>query len=467
MPAPTAMARDPQQAVLEEAATDAWLYFYPLLLMQATRASEPQLELGVWKHSGSVRRHDDRKVIRPNVDTISSHAWLDLSGGPILLETPDTEGLYHVVQAVDEWSLTFATVGSRTIGNGPGRFLFVPPGLDANAGATPWPRDATLVRAPTQGVWLLMRIQSDDSEEEARTRALQTRFRLTALEERAPDGPMPLPPAAATGLAEGTPPPQVILNLDPRSYFEWASRLWGAPGFWVPNLDDALVDRVELLGLRPGSALEWDALDPGQRAALSAAPKGALRKLAGVAAKEGGVNVDGWYYLKDNWYRVQDHRVFVKQPTHYPLRAGLALEALGFLPLQEATYLSAGAARVGGEVLSGADGRSYTIRFPEGHLPAVEAFWSLTVYEGQGWLVDNPIHRHNLGSRDELRRDADGAVTLHLSATNPHGADSGDTSNWLPIPDGEFSVSFRAYWPSEPIVHEGDGWRMVPVIAAD
>ena len=117
--------------------------------------------------------------------------------------------------------------------------------------------------------------------------------------------------------------------------------------------------------------------------------------------------VDSWYYLKDGWYRVEDHRVVAKQPAHYSLRAGLALEALDFLPLQEATYLSAGVPRVGGEVLSGADGQSYTIRFPEGHLPPVDAFWSLTVYEGYGWLAKNPIGRHNLDSRDELRRDAD------------------------------------------------------------
>jgi hypothetical protein len=155
--------------------------------------------------------------------------------------------------------------------------------------------------------------------------------------------------------------------------------------------------------------------------------------------------------------------VHPQQPSNYALRAALAIEALGFLPLQEATYLSAGVPRVGGDVLTGADGRSYRIRFPPGQLPPVHAFWSLTVYEGAGYLVENPIRRYNLGSKDELEPDADGGVTVRLAVSNPHGAGGGKTSNWLPIPPSEFSESFRAYWPSEPIVHAGEGWHMAPV----
>jgi hypothetical protein len=96
-------------------------------------------------------------------------------------------------------------------------------------------------------------------------------------------------------------------------------------------------------------------------------------------------------------------------------------------------------------------------RFPPGQPPSVNAFWSRTVYEGAGYLVDNPIDRHCLASRDDLELDTDGGVTMHLSVSSPHGPHSATTSNWLPLPPGEFSVSFRASWPSEPIVHGGRG----------
>jgi hypothetical protein len=189
------------------------------------------------------------------------------------------------------------------------------------------------------------------------------------------------------------------------------------------------------------------------------------RKLIEEAVKQGGANEGGWYYLRDNWYRVEGHRVLQQQPSNHALRTALSIEALGFLPLQEATYLSAGVPRVGGDVLTGADGGSYAIRFPPDQLPPVNAFWSLTVYEGAGYLVDNPINRYSLGSTDDLERDADGGVTVRLAVSNPHGPGSARTSNWLPLPPGEFSVSFRAYWPSEPIVHggKGKGWHMPPV----
>jgi hypothetical protein len=111
----------------------------------------------------------------------------------------------------------------------------------------------------------------------------------------------------------------------------------------------------------------------------------------------------------------------------------------------------------------GKDDRRYTIRFPPGPLPPVNAFWSLTIYDNTGYLVDNPINRYNLGSKDDLVGDADGGLTVRLSVANPHGAGSDETSNWLPIPLGQFSVQFRAYWPDRPIVHSGDGWQMVPV----
>ena len=104
-----------------------------------------------------------------------------------------------------------------------------------------------------------------------------------------------------------------------------------------------------------------------------------------------------------------------------------------------------------------------TLRFPPGQLPPVDAFWSLTVYAGAGYLVANPIDRYSLSSRDQLVPDDDGGVTLHLAETNPRGPDAMDLSNWLPIPAGEFSVTFRAYCPRDPIVPGDDGWHLEPV----
>jgi hypothetical protein len=328
-----------------------------------------------------------------------------------------------------------------------------------------------VIEAPTRHVWLLMRIQSDDPERAEAIARLQQQFVLTRMEadrasERGHSGPRTLlAPQLRGALKAGTPPPRILMGLDAQSFFGWASQLWGAQAVAVPPSDAAFVASAKALGLRPGAALIWNDLTPLQRAALQGAMKLGMQRLAAEAVKQGGGIQDGWYYLEDNWYRVDAHRVLQQQPANYALRTGLAIEALGFLPLQEATYVAAGVPRVGGESLSGAGGRRYVVRFAPGQLPPVDAFWSLTVYSGAGYLVGNPIDRYSLGSKDDLKRDADGGVTLQLASSNPHGADSDEISNWLPIPDGEFSVQFRAYAPTESIRLGGDGWHVPPVQA--
>jgi len=119
--------------------------------------------------------------------------------------------------------------------------------------------------------------------------------------------------------------------------------------------------------------------------------------------------------------------------------------------------------RVGGDALTGESGRRHGLHFPADKSPPVQAFWSLTVYQSQGYLVENPINRDNIGSKDSFETDPDGGITIILSEDNPHGPGNDNTSNWLPIPESEFSLSFRAYWIREPIIAGGDGWQLMPL----
>jgi hypothetical protein len=325
--------------------------------MQVTRDAEEDLEMNAWKHAEALRTQDFRMVIRPNVDTMYSHAWLDLTGGPVLLSVPDTAGRYYVVQAIDEWSLTFATVGTRTTGDGARSFVFVPSGAEkagdgGDKGA--WPSDAMVIRSPKSYVWLLLRIQSDGPEDLDPIRRLQDQFRLRVLDDQrksssgapAAVASSRLRPEVESSLNAGTPPPGAVARLEAPAFFGWASELWGTPEIPVLAADAELVARIAPLGLRPGASLDWASLSPAQRSALEAAKGLGMRKLAAEAARQGGANDGGWYYLKDNWYRVEDHLVLQQQPTNYALRTALSMEALGFLPLQEATYLDRAPRRV-------------------------------------------------------------------------------------------------------------------------
>jgi hypothetical protein len=90
-------------------------------------------------------------------------------------------------------------------------------------------------------------------------------------------------------------------------------------------------------------------------------------------------------------------------------------------------------------------------------MPPVNGFWSLTMYNGEYFFVENPLNRYTLSARNKLKENADGSVTLYLQNESP-GKDK--ESNWLPAPKGKFVLMLRLYWPKEKAPSILDGtWR--------
>jgi hypothetical protein len=88
----------------------------------------------------------------------------------------------------------------------------------------------------------------------------------------------------------------------------------------------------------------------------------------------------------------------------------------------------------------------YVMRFPKGQLPPARGFWSLTMYNGQYFFVENPINRYSISPRQKLKANADGSVDLYIQHESP-GQDK--ESNWLPAPADKFILMLRMYWPDE------------------
>jgi len=110
-----------------------------------------------------------------------------------------------------------------------------------------------------------------------------------------------------------------------------------------------------------------------------------------------------------------------------------------------------------GERLSG--DKAYELTFEAGQTPPVKGFWSLTLYNQQHFFAPNELNRFSLGTKNkDLKENVDGSLTIYVQPDNP-GSDK--ESNWLPAPEGEFSLYIRAYWPDEPIV---DGAWTPPTI---
>ena len=97
------------------------------------------------------------------------------------------------------------------------------------------------------------------------------------------------------------------------------------------------------------------------------------------------------------------------------------------------------------------DGKSsYAVTFPKGQLPPVKGFLSLTMYNPEHFFAPNALKRYALGTKNKsLKYNDDGSLTIYLGNKSP-GKEK--EANWLPAPEGNFSIWLRAYWPDQAIL---------------
>ena len=146
-------------------ATDAYLFFYPLLSMDITRKQLTNMEpeaggiggpMNRFANVGAFPTADMRVVVRPNFDTLYSSGWVDLTKEPVIVSAPDTDGRYYLLPMLDMWTDVFASPGWRTTGTGAGDFLVTPPGWSGTV-----PDGMSHIPAPTPYVWIIGRTKTD------------------------------------------------------------------------------------------------------------------------------------------------------------------------------------------------------------------------------------------------------------------------------------------------------------------
>ena len=207
----------------------------------------------------------------------------------------------------------------------------------------------------------------------------------------------------------------------------------------------ASVARLALLGLVPGDPFDASGLDAAQRAEIEAGHADGLAAVLAAPARLGHP-VDGWVSFTDT---------MGVYGNHYLKRAAITLVGLGANPAEDAVYPL---------LLSDADGQpvhgdhAYVIHFDADQLPPVAAFWSITMYDAEGFQVANEIDRFAIGDRDALTYNDDGSLDIYVQHDNP-GPEL--ESNWLPAPEGPLGITMRLYAPL-PAVLDGT-WTPPPV----
>jgi hypothetical protein len=424
-PAPKVEAPPPAPSPnddLKRLAREVYVYAYPLVLMDMSRqVSEARTPLDTFQHRRSFPEPSTTDVLNPNVDTLSSQAWLDLSNGPVILSVPDTKGRYYLMPMLDAWSNVFQSPGKRTIGTEKRDFAIVGPKYKGEL-----PKNAEEIKAPTEMVWIVSRIQANGRGDVAAVTKLQDQFKLTHHAAKA-KGAAHLPSAANVDVK--TFPVEQVAKMDAQSFFSRVAMLLA--GNPPAKEDTAMVERMKKLGIVAGHPFDTSKLDPAAAKAIQEGAKSGLDAIVAAAAGTTGDIRNGWTM---NWD-------LGRYGGNYGLRAVIAYTNLGANAPEDILAMRT-RLDSGGRALNGAN--KYVLHFDKGKSPPAEAFWSLTMYSEKQLLVANPLERYAIGDRDKPHPNPDGSLDVYVQHDSP-GRDK--ESNWLPAPKDNFIVILRIYSP--------------------
>jgi hypothetical protein len=448
-----AIAQSAAAAITEQEAAaiavEAYAYFYPLITMDLTRKQLTNVELGKAALGGPVNTFasapafppaDFRAVVRPNFDTLYSSGYLDLTKEPMVVSVPDTGGRYYLLPMLDMWSDVFASPGWRTTGTQAGNFLVTLRGWSGTV-----PAGFTRIEAPTPYVWIIGRTKTDGPADYDAVHKIQAGYKITPLSE----WNKPASPVAARidpSVDMKTPPKRQVDTMPAGEYFAYAAELLK---LHPPHLtDQPIIAQMKRLGIEPGKSFDIGKADPAVRKSLELAPVAAHKLMEWKVATLAQV-VNHWSMNTDT---------MGVYGNYYLKRAMVAQIGLGANVPEDAIY----PLNLGDETGAPLDGvNNYTLHFDKDATPPVNAFWSLTLYDGEGFQVANSLNRFAVSSWMSFSYNPDGSLDLYFQNESP-GTDK--EANWLPAPKGPFNLTMRLYAPKSAALT--GRWNPPPIVKA-
>jgi len=185
------------------------------------------------------------------------------------------------------------------------------------------------------------------------------------------------------------------------------------------------------IGIERGKSFDIDKLDPAIKTALETAPKDALTLMAWKVSSLARV-ANGWSMNTDTMGVYGNYYLKRAIVTQVGLGANLPEDAIYPINLADDT----------GRPLDGAN--RYILHFESNAIPPAHAFWSVTLYDAEGYQVPNSLNRFAVSSWMPFKYDPDGSLDLYFENESP-SADK--DANWLPAPKGPFNLTMRLYAP--------------------
>jgi hypothetical protein len=436
MPGRKEVVQMPALAITDEQAraigVDAYLYFYPLITMDITRKQFTNIEPGKEFGKGPMNMFvnvpayppaDFKGVVRSNFDTLYSIAWLDLTKEPTVVSAPDTSGRYYLLPMLDMWSDVFASPGLRTTGTQAGNLLITPPSWNGTV-----PAGLTRISAPTPYVWIIGRTRTDGPQDYEAVHKIQAGYKVTPLSEWGKT-PKPVGVTIDPAVDMKTPPKTQVDTMSAGRYFAYAAELLK---LHPPHItDDPIVAQMKRIGIELGKSFDLDKQEPAVKQSLATVPEAAQQLMAWKVSTVARV-VNNWSMNTDTMGVYGNYYLKRALVTQLGLGANLPEDAIYPLNLADDA----------GKPLDGAN--KYTIHFDKGAAPPVNAFWSITLYDADGFQVGNVLNRFAVSSWMPFRYNEDGSLDLYFQNESP-GKDN--EANWLPAPKGPFNLTMRLYSP--------------------
>jgi len=436
---------------------DAYVYLYPLVIMDVTRQQSTNIAPGKEFGKGpmntftSVQEYPPanfKGVVRVNFDTLYSIAWLDLTKEPMIVSAPNTDGRYYLLPMLDMWTDVFASPGWRTTGTQAGNFVVTPPGWrpdlrDRFIDEFRLPKDTQRIEAPTPFVWIIGRTKTDGPPDYDAVHKIQAGYKVTPLSEWGKT-PKPVEVKIDPTVDMKTPPKVQVDTMPADKFFAYAAELLKVN---PPHItDEPIIAQMRKIGIESGKSFDMAKVNPAIRNALSGAPEEGQKLMEWKLPTLARV-VNGWSMNTDT---------MGVYGNYYLKRAIIAQAGLGANLPEDAVY-PINLADETGKPLDGAN--KYSLHFDKNGMPPASAFWSVTLYDPEGFQVANSLNRFAVSSWMPFKYNADGSLDLYFQNENP-GKDK--EVNWLPAPKGGFNLTMRIYAPkSEALTGK---WNPPPVM---
>lgn len=414
---------------------DAYIFAYPMLenyraiyFMSMDQSRQRYTPFNQLTHSPQPEGPENNFIVESNNDTVFSRAVLDLRAEPIVITVPAISDRYYSVQLVDLYTHNLGYIGTRSTGAAAGSYVVAGPNW---AGLIPAGCENERFRrtvkkvfySETNFVTCLIRTGLSGPEDLPNVYSMQQKYKIRPLSAYLGTAPPNAPPM------DIFPPYNQTLARSPAfiSYFNF---LLGQ--LEIHPSEKELFERFAEVNIGPGLPFLTDQNEKSYLEGI----KDAILQIESADTV--------LFRMKNGW--TLPEKIFGNREImqgRYLVRAKAARYGLWGNDIEEAYYPSTGFSE-DGNALNGALNR-YKLVFGKAEVPQVNGFWSLTMYNAQGFMVENPIQRYSIGDRTKnLKYGADGSLTILLQYDPPADNTFG---NWLPSPAGPFKLTLRMYLP--------------------